>query len=252
MSKERREARRAFYERKEKEAYRLLKRINEISSLAHGHCMGTQMVTLDKPIRKGWVRFYKVRDDFARSPEGPMLAEVLKFAQHSVTCDRKDFTTKVWRKKKTYKPVEQELAELSEKFFLENVPERLRRYFYRTYRISQWGGQEYVVYRVVHPWKFSFVIKPHYITKVPMTSSEAESEYKKLSDKMWRQDNLTMRYMDHSSEFKDMKDSPKTHRPKIKAALRKEAEDALAEREEDKRDSRQWYWDWDDDFGWLD
>jgi len=242
MSKESREARRAFYESKEKEAHRLLKRLNDISSLAHGHCQGNQMVTLDKPIRKGWVRFYKVRDDLARSPEGPMLAEVLKFVQCSAHCDRKDFTQKKyfnghWKKER--EPVEQELTPVHEKFFLENVPERLHKYFYKTYEVSRWGGQTYVAYKVWQPWKFVFVVKPYYIREVPMTSSEAESEYKHLWNKLWKHDNLTMRFMDHSSERKDMKEDVKTKRPKTKVALRKEAEEALAEMEQNKDDE---YW----------
>ena len=240
MSKERREARRAFYEKKEKEAYRLLKRINQIGPLAHRHYMGTQMVELKEPIRRGWIRFYKVRDDIARGPEGLALEQILELVQNSARCDRKDFMKRDWSKRKnTLKPVEQKLKPLYEKQYIE-LPEHLKKYFTKIEDFSKWGGRK-VEYRVYPEWKFKFVVKPYYITHVPITSSEAESEYAILRRKLWEHDNLAMRFMDHGSDMKDMKDSVKTKRPKEKLKVRKEAEEALTEmKEEDEEKYYVW------------
>lgn len=240
MSKGRREARRAFYEKKEKEAYRLLKRMDIIGPLATGHYRGSQMIELEKPIRRGWIRFYKVREDLAKSKEGPALNQVLELVQSSARCDRKDFMNIGWgkKRKRELKPIEQRLAAISEKKYNE-LPEHLKRYFTRIDSISRWGGQKYSEYRVYPEWKFVFVVKPYYITRVPMTSSEAESEYELLKKKLFYHDMLSMKYMEHPSESKDLKNSQKSKRPNEKVKLKKEVVEVLSQKEQDEEDA---YW----------
>lgn len=62
MSTESRKSRSEFYFRKEKEARRMLERLNQLLKFRY-HWSKDNLVLLEKPILRGYIRYYIVRLD---------------------------------------------------------------------------------------------------------------------------------------------------------------------------------------------
>lgn len=199
----RRERRREFYELKEKETRRLYERFKLVSKVAWSWGKDS-MVELDEPIRRGWVRFFEVRKDVARSKEGLKLNRLLNIVQTPIICEDKSFMRKAhgWTKKnRKIEPIPQELKRLTPKEF-EEVPEDLKKYFSKYKDITKFWGSviEREMYMVNLDWKFSFRIEPHFVTHVKILHSEAISEYTKLRDRLWSTEALAFKYMDGQTD----------------------------------------------------
>lgn len=232
MSRESREARREYHERMEKETQRLLRRVQKLSDNKFKHT--GELFELETPIFDGWEREFKVRDDIARSPEGPDLQRVLEFVQCKMLRSNKKFIVRTSKRRKEYKPIVQELETLSEKSF-EKVPDDLKKYFYKYEKQFSWGGPR-MVWGVIHPWKFEFVIKKHYRTHVPVTSSELDSEYERVSNKLWNHDMLAFKYGSARSRGAE----EKSWRTKQRAKDREEERRIINAELEEYLDDKHW------------
>src|ERR1039458_1875876 len=91
-----REDRAAFLSARKKEAIRIQRRRNLLWKKSYD-----QYVELEKPVRAGWQRFYVLRPDIAKSPQGPRIQRLLDNCLQSVVYSaRKEFTHRDYKTKK--------------------------------------------------------------------------------------------------------------------------------------------------------
>lgn len=198
----------AFLSGKKKEAIRVQKRLNALYKIRHE----APLVPLDKPVRSGWKRFFAVRPDVRKSPQGHRIQHLLDaLLQNIEYSSRKDFTRRDWKTKK-YLPIEQNLRYILPKDY-EALRPGEKTHFYLTFFVQKamYGmpKTKKEVYVFLNDWQFIFRIKPHYLTHVKTIDEEVETEIKELdkyfnSERMWR-------YMDERWSHKDdYYNNPKT------------------------------------------
>lgn len=67
------------------------------------------VVELDKPIRKGWFRFFVLRPDIARSPDAKILKPLLQLVNNTIHSRDGSFMQKPWNGK-VKKPIVQSIS----------------------------------------------------------------------------------------------------------------------------------------------
>lgn len=232
-----RKGRKEFYFRKEKEVRALWERWKLISKYRYRPWNKENLVPLPKPIRRGWVRYYIVRPDIAKSNRGAILNKILSIVQSPAVCDNKQFVTNRdedgnrIHKKRESRPIHQEPKWLSQKEFEEQIApnEQMIQYFSLVEKTRRWGGP-IKVYVFNRPWMFSFKIKPHFVTHGYYLNTELISEYEYINDKLWNSDMLAVKYLPGMAYHDyDYNEPRKVKLAKIaKKEAREEAEFAMA------------------------
>lgn len=203
---------------KEKETQRLLIRERQLRKVLN-KTSKDNMVELETPIRKGWVRTFKIRHDIAKTKEATALKQLLDIVQNPKVCDRKDFMIKT-AKRKEWKYSEPKMKTLREHDF-EKLPAELQKYFSFNMKTPSWGGQ-YKEYYVYYDWKFETVIKPHYITHVSILHADAQSEYSWIEKKLWNVEYMALKYTD---SYSNGGWNPRYERAKSKKEKQKELDE---------------------------
>ena len=223
-----RKGRAEFYFRKEKEAIALQKRLELLSKLRwHYHFDKSNLIELPKPIRRGWINYFVVRHDFAKSNKAKILNQILPLIQNPIVCDRKDFTINRCdgKKLKKYIPMEHLLNHLYEHEY-EKISEEMKSYFYSTELTRKWGGS-IKVYVFKLPYMFVEKIKPHYITHTYILHNEVIAEFEYIHDKIWNSDNLGFKYLNYSSHDSDWYDWTQSKKNKLNKIKLKESKEIV-------------------------
>lgn len=143
---------------------------------------------LDPPVQRGWIRFFALREDLARSRDAGFFDNILKKINTLDWSSRKDFKVKRHRyARKTLVVKTQKLLEHDEKQFERlGFSERERRFFHIEYRLEK--GRFYVCYVFSEPWRFVLRIRPNIIDKVRIRDEALEARMQQIRYYMERND----------------------------------------------------------------
>ena len=86
------------------------------------------LIELPEPVRAGWERYFFVRPDVLRSPEGPTVEKLLVLLQRVEYSHRKDFAVRDWRRGHKLRPKIHHLRRISDKEF-RGLSTKQQRYF---------------------------------------------------------------------------------------------------------------------------
>jgi hypothetical protein len=246
MSTESRLSRSQFYFRKEKEARRLLERLNQLAKLRYSW-RKENLIPLEKPIRRGWIRYYVVRPDVLKSSRGKTIAKLLNYVQNPYVCADKNFTTtrgENGRKLKQPTPIQQNVRDLYQHEW-ERLPEELQNYFSMVEKTRRWGGP-IKVFQFKYPWMYDTLVKPHYVTHAYVLHNEVISEYEYVWDKLYNSDTLAYKYLTGRS-YRDDWDRNESKKRKLNSIIEKETREEV---NDFNRGRRKWRDDeWSEELG---
>lgn len=143
------------------------------------------LVPLEEPYRKGWKRFFVVRDDVRRSRYGPFFEALLPKINVELYQKDKDFTKRKNRRSKKRIPIEQHLRTFCEWEWnassckLTDVEKQL---FSRVEYYDKWRRRIVVKYVFNEPWRYVLVVRPHIITHRKMKDEVLEQQIAELSN----------------------------------------------------------------------
>jgi hypothetical protein len=226
MSTESRKNRSEFYFRKEKEARRLLDRLNQLCKIRY-NWNPKNLIPLEKPIRRGYIRYYIVRPDILKSSRGKTVAQLLNHIQNPVVCSDKNFMTTRGEngcKLKHPVPIHQEIAHLQQREW-EALSEELQSYFAMVEKTRRWGGP-IKVFEFKFPWMYETRIKPHYITHAYVMHNEVIAEYEYVWDKLYNSDMLAYKYI-HGRSYRDDWDRNESKKRKLNSITEKETREIV-------------------------
>jgi hypothetical protein len=175
--KSKRRKRRFQHRGKEKE---LLDAWSELEEL-HKQRRRLGFIELEKPIVKGWKRYFVLRTDIMKSKEGRFFHQILEKINNESVCGRKDFKARD-RKTKRMTPIEQHTTWLSKREFDElNFTDKQRECFeFRIVRLENAERKRLFVYRF--EWQFEFKVKRNIITKISVMDPLIESRIAELEN----------------------------------------------------------------------
>jgi hypothetical protein len=176
-----RQTRKISIEEKDKYIIAQYKRLKELWKAERSR----PWVKLDVPIRKGWKKFFVLREDIARRSDAHELARILGVINHTITCENKEFKTTHWKTGK--------------KEDIPHVPEHIPanswdKYEWPEYFKTKWFdfktkikpglyGSSYEIkgWWFKYPWMFSPKIRPNILTHVRERNPDEEKEEKAIS-----------------------------------------------------------------------
>jgi hypothetical protein len=244
MSTESRLSRSQFYFRKEKEARRLLERLNQLIKL-RTTWRKENLILLEKPIRRGWIRYYIVRPDILKSSRGKIIAKLLNYVQNPYVCADKNFMTirgENGHKLKHSVPIQQNIKDL-DRHEWECLPEELQSYFSMVEKPRRWGGP-IKVFQFKYPWMYETRVKPHYITHAYVLRNEVISEYEYVWDKLYNSDMMAYKYITGRS-YRDDWDRNESKQRKLNSIIEKEIREEV---NDFNRGRRKWHDEFDSMF----
>ena len=138
---------------------------------------------LHPPVQKGWVRYFIVRDDVAKSKYGDFFENILKKINTFDYYWRKDFKRKKKKRgKKIYVVKEQYLLKPYEYQFVKlNFTESEKQFFEETWELD-WNKKIIKKMTFTQPWRFVLKIKPNMIDKVRIEDTALESNLKAIDN----------------------------------------------------------------------
>ena len=137
---------------------------------------------LKPPVQRGFIRFFILRSDVARTKEAPFFLKILEKINTSQWSSRKDFKKKRRRfGKKVYMVREQRLADASETDFANKFSEKEKLCFYEV--LVHYGKSKIPVkvYRLTETWRFVLRVRPNMITKVRVKDLDLEKRKSELN-----------------------------------------------------------------------
>lgn len=141
-------------------------------------------IELEKPERRGYVRFFVLRQDIAKSKEANFYNLLLKHIQEYVYCRDKKFLRKDYKTKKMV-PIEQYLKPIEHKDWNKlNFSEKQKACFDKRWKQNKFGKGGKFVYEFIKDWMFVMKIEPYYITKKLILDPQLESRYKEIQNKI--------------------------------------------------------------------
>ncbi len=140
---------------------------------------------LHPPVQKGWIRFFVLREDVARSRYGTFFEAILKKIN---TCDyhwKKDFKRKKRKRgRKMYVVKPQQLLRPYEYQFLKMDFNELEKQFFKEVWELDWKKQLIKRYEFIEPWRYVLKIKANMIDKVRIKDAVLESKIKLMDNYM--------------------------------------------------------------------
>lgn len=131
-------------------------------------------VKLKPPIQRGYVRFFILRPDVARSKDGAFFQKILQKINSRQYSNRKDFMKKARRHgRKQYVVREQKPVEVCEADFAKRFSDREKLYFEQAWAYGS-KRKRYLVYRFIETWRFVLKIEPNMITEVQVKNLDLE------------------------------------------------------------------------------
>lgn len=143
-----------------------------------------------KPYRRGWTRYYVLRNDISRRKDAFYIQKALDLVNTTRYSRSKKFTTRDWRSKKD-KPISQSLGYISEEKY-EGLDDRIKKHLVKRIYTQKtvWGKREYVGYTLRHEYWAEFKIEPniiveHWIPDVEVERRRAELDLKIERHNLW-------------------------------------------------------------------
>lgn len=173
----RRTRRRATKEIQFKAAQRLLKRRDELSRIERE---GIERRELDTPVFAGWERYFVVRHDIRRSPEGPYLDRILTLLQKVESCSEQGIVKeRDYRRGGKVREVPHRLKSVDAGTYWA-MTEKMRRHFeLHSYRRRIHGTHKWrieTVFVVLRPWKFVTKVREKWLTHETVYTVNVDSE----------------------------------------------------------------------------
>ncbi len=138
---------------------------------------------LHPPVQKGWIRYFVLRDDVARSSLAVFFEGILKKINTRNYYWKKDFKRKKKvRGRKIYVVKPQYLLKPCEYEFLNMKFTENEKHFFREFRELDWKKQPVKRYEFTEPWRFVLKTSPNMIDKVRIRDPLLESEIKELDN----------------------------------------------------------------------
>lgn len=132
---------------------------------------------LKPPVQRGFVRFFVLRSDIARTKEAPFFLKILEKLNTRQWSSRKDFKKKRRRfGKKVYVVREQQLQDVSEADYTKKFSEKEKLCFYETWVHNGKCKAPHRVYRFTETWRFVLRVQPNMITKVRVKDLDLEKK----------------------------------------------------------------------------
>lgn len=171
--------RRRIRDKKEHRDKQLLKLDRELGALYHQR-RNLPEVPFDPPVQRGWVRYFVLREDVARSKDASFFEGILARINTETYCYRKDFKRKKRRKgMKPHDPQEQRVRKLYEwEFRKANFTSKEKSFFEERIGIKE--RQITRTYHFKEKWRYVMTVRPRTITKVIQYNPELECRIKKL------------------------------------------------------------------------
>jgi hypothetical protein len=147
-------------------------------------------VELPKPERRGYKRYFVLREDVAKSKEANFYRTILSFIQKTVLCRDKNYEYKD-HTSKAKKPIMQYVKDIDlrewNKLVLENkLTPKMQMQFERKWKTTT-PNRGHWVYEFKKPWVYAFKIAPHYITHRILINPQLESELRELENRIEKQ-----------------------------------------------------------------
>lgn len=145
--------------------------------------MKRNLVELDKPIRNGYMRFFVLREDVAKSREAHVYRQILPLLQHKVWCSNKKFLTKSYKTKK-FVPMEQALKDIEHKEWNKlQLTEKQKALFKQVWRQNKYNPKTgRYTFEFIKPWVFVYKIEHHYKTHQLIMDPDLESELAQINN----------------------------------------------------------------------
>lgn len=144
---------------------------------------------LHPPVQKGWVRYFTVREDVARSRYADFFESILQKINTYEYDWKKDFKRrKRKRGRKIYVTKPQYLLKPDEYQFRKMQFTDTEKQFFREVWINDWKIRPVKHYEFIDPWRYVLKIRPNMIDKVRVKDAELESKIKTIDNYMERND----------------------------------------------------------------
>lgn len=149
------------------------------------------IVELPKPIRKGYTRFFILREDISKSDDASFYKKFLPEIQSRQYSSNKDFERKEYPSKKMV-PMEHSIQPIEHKRWNElNYSPKQAAMFEKIWKYNtNFHGKVLKTGRFVYvfkkPWMFVPKVEPHYVTHKILINPDLESQIKELSNKIDR------------------------------------------------------------------
>ncbi len=161
-----------------------------------------------EPYKRGYDRWFGLRDDVKKRDDANRIAECLVFVQNKDWSKNKDFVKKDYKTKKMVK-VELGIKDVDKKIFEDEtkVPLYLHKYFeltfYPPYHIKI-GKSLHItpgrwVYRFKDKHMFKYVVKPHWVTHAYVVDPDLQSREQELKN-IIDNSNLWIKYYKYMSK----------------------------------------------------
>jgi hypothetical protein len=162
---------------KEDEDKQLIRRHKEELALRN-QLRSIEWTELKPPVQRGFIRFYVLRDDVARTKQAAFFRAILEKINTTQWSYRKDFLKKRRRLgKKVYVVREQRLKDIESRDFLgKKFNEQERLCFEETLVHSKKSKVPDKVYRFSESWRFVLKVQPNMITRIQVKNLDLERQ----------------------------------------------------------------------------
>ena len=143
-----------------------------------------QMVPIDPPIQRGWLRRWRLTARAKLRIDVPVLATILAAINTEQHFWRRSFKRgKHARRRKFYQIPNQSPRELHEWDWQRlGWPEKWKQPYFRRRESTGWGGRHVVTYRFFRDDLIEFYTERHLISKLPLHQPEVERRYAEVED----------------------------------------------------------------------
>ena len=136
-------------------------------------------VELKPPVQRGFIRFFVLRADVARTKDAPFYQKILDKINTYQWSSRGDFKRKRRRfGKKVYVEQEQQLLDVYSFEFFRRFSDQERLCFYES--MTHFGKATSKVFRFADTWRFVLRIQPNMITKVRVKDLDLDKRSQEL------------------------------------------------------------------------
>lgn len=178
-TKESRLEKRKLIESNDKKLIRLRKRMNELWKIKHG----LPLVQLEKPIRRGFKKTFKLREDIARRKDAKDFQRILGVINQTIYCKTDDFKIKKWHNNQM-EDIPHVLKHIPENQWDKlDWPEHFKKWFVfqERHHTTKYGGN-YVIkgYWFKYDYMFDAVVLPNFVTHRKPVEPHIERELKEI------------------------------------------------------------------------
>jgi len=158
-----RQKKRMQYEDFDKQLIQLSKE----ESVLYSYKYNAEWEPLVPPVQRGWIRFFVLREDVARSKQAMFFQNILNKINTAYCYHRKDFKTKKRKLgRKIYVVQTQELMRPDEQEFQKlNFTDAEKKLFHAEYHYNKWSRKFILRFVFDEPWRFVLRVKPNMIEK---------------------------------------------------------------------------------------